>query len=83
MVKKQNDIDVLYVPRKRKVPTHFDEGNAVPSFHNSVKEYYCQIYFETLDRITSCVKERFNQIGNVFVGVAEFSSLLQSSIRRI
>lgn len=50
-------------PRRRKMPKRFETGNAPPEFATSEKELYRQMYYEALDLVMNCVKERFDQPG--------------------
>ena len=49
------------LPRKRSVPNRFKTGAAEPEFHQTVKEYYRQIYYEAFDSIVNLIKDRFDQ----------------------
>ena len=49
--------------RRRKVPRRLDEGSAEHSFPASVDDHYQVVYYEALDLITSCIKDRCNQPG--------------------
>ena len=53
------DVKEPALPRRRKLPRRFDEGSS-PSFPETIEEHYRMIYFEALDLITSCIKDRFN-----------------------
>ena len=55
-------VDRATLPRRRKIPRRLDDG-AAPAFPETVEEHYRVIYFEALDLITSCIKDRFNQPG--------------------
>ena len=59
---KQNSIDDPTLPRKRKLPARFEEGNpSSNSFPATAKNHYKQIYLETLDVVISTIQGRFNQ----------------------
>lgn len=62
---KLDDLDVSEprLPRRRKMPKRFETGNAPPEFATSEKELYRQMYYEALDLVMSCLKERFDQPG--------------------
>ena len=47
------------LPRHRKIPSRYLEGNAQPEHHS--KDFYCQIYFETVDTVANCIVECSNQ----------------------
>ena len=51
------------LPRKRRAPSRFKIGSSEGYHHGSVKEYYCQQYFECLDLIIGTIRERFNHPG--------------------
>ena len=45
------DVEDASLPRKRRAPSRFEIGCSEGYHHGSVKEYYCQQYFECLDLI--------------------------------
>ena len=51
------------LPRKRKLPDYYGAktGNATPHFHDSPKDRYRAIYFETYDSVINFIKQRFDQ----------------------
>ena len=51
------------LPRKRKLPSHYEPGISSPTFPETPKDYYRQIYFNSLDYTMSCIESRFNQPG--------------------
>lgn len=57
------DVSEPRLPRRRKMPKRFETGNAPPEFATSEKELYRQMYYEALDLVMSCLKERFDQPG--------------------
>lgn len=57
------DIDEPCLPRQRKTPRRLNPGTGPAEFPRSVEDSYRPIYFEVLDFITTCVKDRFNQPG--------------------
>ena len=59
------DLDVAEpnLPRRRKVPRRLDDGHGPAAFPTSIEEHYRPVYFEALDLITSCIKDRFDQPG--------------------
>ena len=44
-----------------KMPSRYFEGNAQPEHHSNVEDFYHLIYFETVDTLSSCIVEHFNQ----------------------
>ena len=61
--KSQHEVSNPCLPRPRKRPARFEEGNARAEFHEEAENYYRQIYYEALDTSTSAIKERFDQDG--------------------
>ena len=55
--------NLMLVNLKRRLPRRLDDGNAEPEFISDCKQYYRQQYYEALDLIISCIKDRFDQIG--------------------
>lgn len=62
-IKKNDNIDVPHLPRKRKAPKRFETGSAPSEFPASVEDYYRQIYFEALDLAVTSIKNRFDHKG--------------------
>ena len=45
-----------------KLPDFYHSQSSNDSFyHDHLKTNYCQLYFETFDNFTNCIKVRFNQ----------------------
>ena len=51
------------MPRKRKTPARYEDGIGPSDFPSCPKTYYRQIYYETLDLISSFILQRFDQPG--------------------
>ena len=51
------------LPRKRHAPQRYEVGSSVGSFHESLKDYYRQIYFGALDHAMEAIHDRFDQPG--------------------
>ena len=49
------------LPCRHKMPSRYFEDNAQPEHHSIVEDFYCQIYFETVDTVANCIVEHFNQ----------------------
>ena len=49
------------LPRKRQCHTRYFLGETPSKFHDNVKHYYRQIYFESIDTVVNCIKSRFEQ----------------------
>ena len=62
---KLNDVDVgePVLPRRRKTPRRLEVGSGEPHFPETVQDYYRAQYFEALDLLISCIKDRFDQPG--------------------
>lgn len=57
------DVDEPHLPRKRKMPKRFQEGDAVHFFPTTTEDCYRQKYYEALDLVTACIRDRFDQPG--------------------
>ena len=57
------DVDEPQLPRRRKVPSRYEDGLASSHFHDTPKVYYRQLYFEAVDNSIECLKKRFDQPG--------------------
>ena len=55
------------LPRKRQCPIRYFLGETPSEFHDNVKHYYRQIYFESIDPVVNCIKSCFEQIDYVKV----------------
>ena len=62
---KMNDVDVgeAVLPRRCKTPRQLEVGTGESHFPDSVQDYYRAQYFEALDLLTSCIKDRFDPPG--------------------
>ena len=59
----ENNVENPKLPRNRKRPARYEDGNAAAEFHLTPKDYYRQIYYESLDLIVQSIKDRFDQPG--------------------
>ena len=57
------DVDEPQLPRKRKTPRRYDDGESRGDFDDSPKSYYRRLYYEATDCIINCLKNRFDQPG--------------------
>ena len=57
------DVSGPQLPRQRKLPRRYDDGSSRGDFHHTPKEHYRQYYFEAIDLIINCIKDRFDQPG--------------------
>ena len=55
------DIADPQLPHRRKTPRRFEDGFAEGSFHTDPKAYCRQHYFEAIDLVVNCIRERFDQ----------------------
>ena len=53
------------LPHKRKIPKRFETGSAEAEFPTSSCSYYGKIYYEGLDLIINCIKNRLEQEDNL------------------
>ena len=60
---RKHDINEPTLPRKRKVPARYEVGSEDRHFNDSPKILFQQNYFEVLDFVVNCVRQRFNQPG--------------------
>ena len=47
--------------KKRKVSSHYEEGEAPVEFVSTVKQHYRQIFYQAVDMIVSCIRDRIQQ----------------------
>ena len=50
------------LPRKRKDAARFEPGSGVGAHPNTPKDLLCQDYFEYLDTIVACVRNRLKNL---------------------
>ena len=74
------DIEEPKLLRKRRVPTRFEDGTAEGTFFHDCEAYFRSIYYEALDLIINCIKERFDQPG--FGIYRNLQDVLIKSIRK-
>ena len=51
------------LPRKRKVPKRFEQGDAPAEFHLTPRSHYRQVYYEALDLLVQAIDDQCNQSG--------------------
>lgn len=75
-----NNLDVSEptLPRRRKMPKRFEDGNAPHEYHQTPKDMYRQQYYEALDSTITCIRDRFDQPG--FQTYRHLQDLLLKSI---
>ena len=60
----QFDVEEPQLPRRRRHPKRYNDG--LSGHHpETVKDLYCQYYFEAIDAVISCIKDRFDQPGYI------------------
>ena len=47
------------LPRKRKGPSRYEDGEAPAEFVPTVEEHYRQIFYQTIDMVTNCIRDRY------------------------
>ena len=57
------DVSEPRLPRQRKAPKQFEVGEARPECLTSVEGHFQRIYYEALDLLIACIKNRFDQPG--------------------
>ena len=75
-----NYVEEPKLPRKRKVPTRYEEGAAEPEFLDDCKQYFRINYFEAVDLIISSINERFDQPG--YTTYKNLQDLLLKAVRK-
>ena len=63
LLKEQKGVSEPVLPRKRKAPARFEVGSSSGHHPETPKEMFRQHYFECLDLIVNCIKDRFDQPG--------------------
>ena len=49
------------LPRKRKVPSRYEDGEAPTEFVSTDEEHYRQFFYQTINMVANCVHDRFQQ----------------------
>jgi hypothetical protein len=61
------NVDEPVLPRKKRAPSRYEDGNAPPEFHSSPRDMYRQVYYEAIDLLVQTIEDRFDQQGyNVY-----------------
>ena len=65
VMKKQSELDVdePTLPRRRKAPSRFEVAAGESHYPSSIEDHCRVQYFEALDLLIACIKDRFNQPG--------------------
>ena len=64
-IQEKYDINAPELPCRRKVPACFEIGSSHAEYPCTVQDVYRPIYFECIDHIISCIRDRFNQPGYI------------------
>jgi hypothetical protein len=59
MKAEQRSVETPLLPRRRKIPSRFETGQAPAEFHSISKDYYRQNYFEAMEHIVQAITDRF------------------------
>ena len=62
-LKEEFGVNEATLPRKRRAPARYEDGIAEPEYSSTPKGYYKQMYYETIDLISSFILKRFDQPG--------------------
>ena len=60
---KEFDVDDPALPRRRKAPSRFEVGAGGSHYPSSIEDHYRVQFFEALDLLIACIKDRFDQPG--------------------
>ena len=61
---KELNVNDPCLPRKRQCPARYLLGNAAAEFlADTQQDYYGHLYFQAINTVIPCIKERFNQVG--------------------
>ena len=65
VMKKQSELDVdePALPRRRRAPARFEVETSDSHFSATFEDHYRPQYFEAIDLLLSCIKDRFDQPG--------------------
>lgn len=74
------DIPEPTLTRKRKRQKRFEMGEAESHFPESPKSFYKSIYYNSLDTIINCIKNRFNQPG--YEILCQMEALLMKAVNK-
>ena len=61
MLSRQVGVNEPSLPRQKKAPSRFESSSDSHYFPTNVKEHFKKIYFEAIDTLTACLKDRFDQ----------------------
>ena len=59
--KRKLEINDPKLPKERKSSSHYEEGEAPVEFVSTVEEHYRQIFYEAVDMVVSCIRDRIQQ----------------------
>ena len=55
------ELDDPKLPRKRNVSSHYEEGESLVEFGSTAAEHYRQIFYQAIDMVAHCIRDRFQQ----------------------
>ena len=56
-MKDEVDVDELGLPRKRRMPAHYETGSAPAEFQSTPESFFRQIYFEAIDLLVETISD--------------------------
>ena len=75
------DINTPELPQKRKAPARFEIGSSQVEHSCTVKDLYRPTYYECVDYIISCFRDRFNQPG--YIKLLKLENVLLKSAKNL
>ena len=60
---KESDVDDPVLPRRKKVPQHFETGSGAAEFPATAKDHFKRNYIDALDLLVQAITDRFDQPG--------------------
>lgn len=67
------------LPRKRKAPSRLQVGSGAGSFPDTPESMYQATYYECIDNVVACIRDRFNQPG--YAALQKLENLLLKSAK--
>ena len=49
------------LPRQRNLSDPYEEGGAPVKFVSKFEDYLCQVFYQTIDMVVNCIRDRFQQ----------------------
>ena len=57
---KEVSVEEPCLPRRRRVPTRYEVGNAAAEYQEDVQSHYKQIYYTSIDHLTNVITDRYD-----------------------